>query len=521
MPRKIKQIPFYPILFAAFPVLALLGTNIHEINPGVALRPLVLAVAGALTILLITRLIMGNWSKAALATTLLLLLFFTYGHLYSWLKELGAIGIQLARHRYLLPAYTLAGGAGIMLIWRTKIAINATPALNVITLLMLIYPSYQTISALLTLELVGNKEASVLAAAENLVLEAPEQLPDVYYIILDSHTRSDALLLDFGLDNSAFIAELQGLGFYIADCSRSNYTITSNSLASSLNMAYVDALVQEMTAQGSNPEDVWLRIRHSQVRAQLEGIGYQTFAFDSGYEWSRLKDAHVYLSHTNAPYALQMLQPFEAMLIQSTALLVWADSTYASMPDYVETPFHGVNFALEDFVNRQLFTLDQLPKLASVPGPKFVFAHLIVPHIPFLFEPDGSIVTDPGYYSGKMLEPIDHDYLVRGYTNQVQFIDSQIIEVARQILEGSSTQPIIIIQGDHGMEKENHLVILNAYYLPGEGNQAMYASITPVNSFRVIFNTYFGGTYELLPDISYSKTGEAIAESYPQCVNPQ
>jgi hypothetical protein len=389
-----------------------------------------------------------------------------------------------------------------------------------ITLLMLVYPSYQTISALLTRELVGNKEASALAAAENLILEAPEQLPDVYYIILDSHTRSDALLQDFGLDNSAFIAELQRLGFYIADCSRSNYTITSNSLASSLNMAYVDALVQEMTAQGSNPEDVWLRIRHSQVRAQLEGIGYQTFAFDSGYEWSRLKDAHVYLSHTNAPYALQILQPFEAMLIQSTALLVWADSTYASMPDYVETPFHGVNFALEDFVNRQLFTLDQLPKLASVPGPKFVFAHLIVPHIPFLFEPDGSIVTDPGYYSGKMLEPIDHDYLVRGYTNQVQFIDSQIIEVARQILEGSSTQPIIIIQGDHGMEKENHLVILNAYYLPGGGNQAMYASITPVNSFRVIFNTYFGGTYELLPDISYNKTGEAIAESYPQCVNP-
>ena len=517
---KIKHIPFYPILFTAFPVLALLGTNIHEVNPGVALRSLIIAIAGALVILLIARLVLGNWARAALAATLLLLLFFSYGHLYSWLKELGETGLQLARHRYLLPAFALAGGAGILLIWKTKIALNATPALNLITLLMLVYPSYQTISALLTNELVGNQEASALAATENLVLEAPEQLPDVYYIILDSHTRSDALLQDFGLDNSDFIAELQGLGFYIADCSRSNYVSTHGSLTSSLNMEYVDTLQQAMSAQGSNPEDVWLRIRHSQVRAQLEGIGYQTFAFDSGYEWSRLKDANVYMSHTNAPYALQMLQPFEAMLIQSTALLIWSDSTYASMPDYVETPFHGVNFALEDFVNRQLFTLDQLPKLASVPGPKFVFAHLIVPHIPFLFEPDGSVVTDPGYYSGKMLEPIDHDYLVRGYTNQVQFIDNRIIEVARQILENSSTPPIIVIQGDHGMENENHLVILNAFYLPGEGSQAMYPSITPVNSFRVIFNTYFGGDYELLPDISYSKTGEAIAETYPQCVNP-
>ena len=520
MLRKLNQFPFYPLLFAAFPVLALLGTNIHEVNPGVALRSLIIAIAGALVILLIARLVMGSWSKAALVATLLLLLFFSYGHLYSWLKGLGGIGFQLARHRYLLPAFALAAGAGNLLIWKTKKSLNPTPALNVITLLMLVYPSYQTISAVLTSELAGGREAEALAASENLVLTAPAQLPDVYYIILDSHTRSDALLQDFGLDNSSFIQELHSLGFYVADCSRSNYTSTHGSLISSLNMAYVDTLQQEITSQGSKPEDVWLRIRHNQVRAQLEGIGYKTFAFDSGYEWSRFKDADVYMSHTNAPYAMQMLQPFEAMLIQSTALLIWSDSTYASMPDYVETPFHGVNFALEDFVNRQLFTLDQLPKLASVPGPKLVFAHLIVPHIPFLFEPDGSVVTDPGYYSGKLLEPIDHDYLVRGYTNQVQFIDNRIIEVARQILENSSTPPIIVIQGDHGMENENHLVILNAYYLPGEGNQAMYASITPVNSFRVIFNTYFGGTYELLPDISYSITGEAIAETYPQCVNP-
>jgi hypothetical protein len=283
-------------------------------------------------------------------------------------------------------------------------------------------------------------------------------------------------------------------------------------------MEYVDTIKQEMAAQGANPEDVWLRIRHSQVRAQLEGIGYKTFAFDSGYEWSRLKDADVYLSHTNAPYGLQLLQPFEAMLVQSTALLIWSDSTYAAMPDYVDTPFYGVNGALEDHYNRQLFTLDQLPQLATAPGPKFVFTHLIVPHIPFLFEPDGSPVIDPGYYSGNLLEPIDHDYLLRGYTNQVQFIDSRIIEVARQILENSPTPPIIVIQGDHGLENDNQLVILNAFYLPGEDRQALYSSITPVNSFRVIFNSYFGGSYELLPDISYSKTGAAIPETYPQCI---
>lgn len=520
MLRKLKFIPFYLILFAAFPVLALLGNNIHEINPGVALRSLVIAIAIALVLLLLARQIMGSWLKAAMASTLLLLLFFTYGHLYTALKELGGIGIQLARHRYLLPAYVAAVGAGIFFIWKTKIALNATPALNLITLLMLVYPSYQTVSALLTMQVVGKQEAQALSSAENLVLTAPVEAPDVYYIILDSHTRSDSLLQDFGLDNSGFILELENLGFYVAECSRSNYVSTNGSLTSSLNMEYVETLQAQMTAQGMDPNDVWLRIRHNQVRAQLEGIGYKTYAFDSGFEWSRFSDADVYLNNTRAPYTLQMLQPFEAMLIQSTVLLLWSDRAYAAMPEYVKTPFYGVNGALEDHYNRQLFTLDQLPQLASAPGPKFVFVHLIVPHIPFLFEADGSPVTDPGYYSGNLLEPINHDYLARGYTNQVQFIDDRILEVSRQILENSHTPPIIVIQGDHGMENENRLTILNAYYLPDEGSQSLYSSITPVNSFRMIFNTYFGGNYQLLSDVSYGYIGEIAPETYPLCTNP-
>jgi hypothetical protein len=31
----------------------------------------------------------------------------------------------------------------------------------------------------------------------------------------------------------------------------------------------------------------------------------------------------------------------------------------------------------------------------------------------------------------------------------------------------------------------------------------LYPTITPVNTFRLVFNDYFGGRYELLPDISY------------------
>jgi hypothetical protein len=67
---------------------------------------------------------------------------------------------------------------------------------------------------------------------------------------------------------------------------------------------------------------------------------------------------------------------------------------------------------------------------------------------------------------------------------------------------------VIVIQGDHGapaglISDDKHMPILNAYYLPGADPSALYANISPVNTFRVIFNQYFGGHYPMLADVSY------------------
>lgn len=46
--------------------------------------------------------------------------------------------------------------------------------------------------------------------------------------------------------------------------------------------------------------------------------------------------------------------------------------------------------------------------------------------------------------------------------------------------------------------------MLNAYYLPGANvSEILYPSITPVNTFWVIFNNYFGTNLDLLPDKNY------------------
>ena len=76
----------------------------------------------------------------------------------------------------------------------------------------------------------------------------------------------------------------------------------------------------------------------------------------------------------------------------------------------------------------------------------------------------------------------------------------------------------MILQSDHGpglrldMESREktdlreRMSILNAYYFPGRNYQGLYPEITPVNSFRVVLNTFFGAGLELLPDRNYYST---------------
>ena len=73
------------------------------------------------------------------------------------------------------------------------------------------------------------------------------------------------------------------------------------------------------------------------------------------------------------------------------------------------------------------------------------------------------------------------------------------------LITGSDTPPLIIFQGDHGpwlQPRDRHFWILNAYYLPGHTDK-LFPQISPVNTFRYIFNAYFGGKYDMLPNITY------------------
>jgi hypothetical protein len=151
---------------------------------------------------------------------------------------------------------------------------------------------------------------------------------------------------------------------------------------------------------------------------------------------------------------------------------------------------------------RVLSALDKLKSIPDKPGHQFVFAHLVIPHPPYSFGPNGEAIS---FNDGAPVEE-----RIKAYTDQVLFINHEILEVVDAILSKSEPPPVIIIQGDHGplpdiaFSGDEKMPILNAYYLPGtEAQKNLYPSITPVNTFRVILNSYFDQNLPLLNDVSY------------------
>jgi hypothetical protein len=360
------------------------------------------------------------------------------------------------------------------------------------------------------------------STVQRLQVTTSGELPDIYYIVLDTYTRADALRRDFDFDNSPFINELRGTGFYVADCSRSNYSYTQASISAALNMSYLPELQEKMDELGLESKDIWVMLKQSMVRKLLEEVGYKTVAFETGYEWSRIRDADIYLAIDKNPITIQRLEPFEAMLTDSTALVLFShlriQDQYEKTRE-IEEKVRITNFPYAGYAERQLFILNTLPEISELKEPTLAIVHFLIPHVPYVFDPDGEIWNDPGFYSGERAEPINEWYWQMGYTSEIQFVNRRLMEIFIEILENSETPPIIVIHGDHGVRGENRLQIFNAYYLPGEGSSKLYSNISPVNSFRVVFDSSFGTDYGLLPDLSFYE-GEKVPrpETSQECI---
>ncbi len=529
MKKPFKRLPWFYILFTFYPLLFLWAVNISQIDPIVVIRPFLFTLIGSAILFGLLYLVFRDLVRAGMIGTLLLMAFFSYGHIYYEARINPALKI-LSHHTTLLPLYLVLLGLAIWGILRLKRYGNFIRYLNLVSLLLVGLQVIELSYAYMRSSYAASQPVKVQSGLATTA--ALKDMPDIYVIVLDTYMRSDALKRDLGYDNSPFIDQLTQTGFYVAGCSRPNYTFTYASISALLNMKYIpQAYANDIWSEFSNT-GFWSILENDEVRQQLKSVGYKTVAFQEEYPLLEFNSSNVVIGTSVPNISSSYLYPFEAMYRQSTALIILnALDPSGKISQYIQTnlanpksnstELSGLTGMNKDLVATHVistqFILDHITDVPAIAGPKFTYVHLFIPHYPYVFGPDGELMTDPGYYSGDRGSAINSTYEKKGYVNQVQYIDKRIVPILQTIINKSKNPPIIILMGDHGLYDTNRQTILEAYYFPGNAGTKLYPTISPVNSFRLIFNEYFRANYPLLPDQTYFSDTATATDAYPGC----
>lgn len=496
---------FAPFLLAVQPILQLYLLNLDELDFVETARALLVSLLLVSLIFVVLYFLLRDMMKSTTVASPFVFVFFLFGDATDWVAESFTLGP--ARSDFIV----FLAVAGCLAVWfwlvrrRIKNLITINLYFNLLGILFLANTGIQVGNHLGENEISFNPSERPVVVAE---VESAMLRPDIYYIILDGYGRQDILQEFYEFDNSEFIIALHERGFYVADTSSSNYIQTMLSLSSSFNMDYV----QNLKVDGRTPEnraDLIELLNYSEVRAVLARNGYQTISFKNEYK-ATLSTADVYFDETGAVLT-QPLTAFESIVI---------DHSMARVLNHIPA-FHRALIEMPYETHRQhiLSTFETLKEIPSMDGDYFIYAHIIAPHPPFVFDAQGDEIEH-----GEPFTLFDANYYIKdhsrggyigGYRKQIQYVNTLALEAVDAILSRSATPPIIILQGDHGPGAYLHwgsleqtipserFGILNAYYFPDADYASLYPSISPVNSFRVVLDQFFNTDYAFLPDLHY------------------
>jgi hypothetical protein len=495
----LKRFVLYPFLFILYAILIPLTNNLSEVDISLAVRPLAALLAAAAVALLLFYAVTRDWQYAGYLLFLALIFFLMFGHVYRLIQEQFAIEENRQAGLFLLGIWAVVlGMLSPRRVWVRLGGRTWMPAfLNLVFALALVRPGYQIAAYLLREPLQARASSGEFVPNTGTVPLDCSYRPDIYLIFLDAYGRADVLDGLYGLDNRPFLDSLERKGFYVAAESRSNYTQTIFSIPSMLNFTYI-----EPTPEGVEGRVYFSSlVKDSKIMRSLKSCGYRTVAIESGFSFTDHPEVDVYLSSET------VLNEFESLLMAGSPVEVIGEKLNQEPSE----------FSYDAHRRRVLYGFEKLAEIPRMPGPKVVFAHIIAPHPPFIFDAGGGAIEPSRGYSigdGSDFKGTTAEYRL-GYAGQVQFVNAEVEKAVDAILEKSKNPPIIIIQGDHGpgsgLDWESpertclweRASILNAYYFPDGASSRLYPSITPVNSLRLLLNTTFKAGLPLLPDRSY------------------
>ncbi len=492
----VHPLPIHPLLLAAYPVLFLFATNLGETKVSELVPPLGQAVIVGATLAAFAALLFRDLRRGALMGSALLVAWFAYGHVADLLAPMSVSrNLQLAGWLAFLAAALVAA------VFLTERWIRrATSTLNVLAVVLVTMSLIQIVPYQLS-------RPAAAADPPSATASPPAGARDIYYIVPDDY-GSNLALQDLAGVQDDLSSWLVSQGFYVATDSRANYIRTTMSFAATLGMRSLSTIAQQQGRSSGDLGPLYDLIQNNAAGAFLKAHGYRYIHVGSWFNPTQsiqIADQNLFLGTTS---------DFNAIL---------DDTTFGpTLNQLMGSPV----IPQKDAIHRDnaIFQFSALASVAEQPGPKFVTADILLPHLPYVFNADGSYPTPQQQASRTETQKAEE---------QLDYTNGQIRRLVTQLLSvPTDRQPIIIIQSDEGPypdayaadennfnwdtatpnQLETKFGILNAMFLPGDpppGAPAPYHSISPWNTFQLLFDRYFGTAIPLMPDLSYSSAGYA------------
>lgn len=507
MKKIIKRIyfPLSSVLFSIAFVLIQFNAGISELYIRSLFWPTIGVAIFALLIFGIIKLLLKDRAKSEIFSSLLLTSFFLYGAVVSlnWNFYASVGNLTLGKNHLFYLIWIIFCVVVFLLIRKTKNNLLGLKKFLVrMSLLLMIIPVFLITSY--EFKRSANPPAKSPLALPKVSSKNIDKnnLPDIYFILPEDDSSASIFKNYFAYDESDFVSFLKDSGFFVADEATSNYPKTFESLASMLNMEYLDYL--SVYKNSSDMTIVNPLINNNNVMKFLKKFGYKYYQLGSWWDPTKFNPS------ANKNFTLEnngrlSLDPFFYNLVDSTMLGPLLDRI---------APRVVIDYSDDSDRQRILYQFAELPKVENLPGPKFVFAHILAPHGPYVFDKDCNYTSE---------DQISTKPEVVNYTSQDSCINKKLKDLIKTIISNSKKPPVIVLVTDEGAPflgkeipngdddwkdasialLEEKFPILAAYYLPGVSTQSLYSSITPVNSFREIFNLYFNAGFQILPDKNF------------------
>lgn len=488
---------FFLSAFVGFvPLVSLWSNNLGQVTALAVKTSFLITVLFVIFNFLAWLIAVRNPEKAALLSCTTSVFVFSYGHLLNLVGDFVIFGITLGTIKLL----------GIVLSFYVFFCIkllkyNPGPNFRYMVMLPLFLILINGIPIIVYHAQNPNLKAQI--HNEQVIESSTHVMPDIYYIVLDAYARDDILLDVIGFDNSPFLQALRDRGFYLPECAFSNYDGTNSTLMSVLNyeMLETQGIPTNILAErlSLNTQLIHANKASETFRAYgykfVTGRGYAAFNDITSSDW--------YINYVEDNGIIDDLaeKRFTSLYLQTTMFRLLVElyennpEKFSSLPYWLaaegedDPSLTEANF----WYLQNNYMFDTLEEIPEEPGNYFVYAHINAPHGPYVYRRDGSFRY-----------PLDDEEERVRYADAIYYINQRILKIVDTLQKYSTPQPIIIIQGDHGIHGltsglDKHK-ILSAYYLPGNLTTSPYDTITPVNNFRLILRNYFDPTIELLPD---------------------